>query len=195
MAAGWKIYGEERLDTMTALASQFLQYAEAAGATHALLVETAGLRAEEAVREACLANACGKSGRNWTCPPRVGELPELDARLHAYPHGILIQNIYPLEDSWDFEGMAEAAHAHNRMIRTLGAHFAAAGVAVLPLACGGCDYCEKCPCPDDPCRFPEHALASVEGYGLDVRALVEDRGLHYINGVNTVSYVGMILYR
>jgi predicted metal-binding protein len=180
---------------MPEVATTFLQYAVDAGATHALILETAALRAEESVREACLANACGKSGRNWTCPPRVGELAELDARLRAYPHGVLIQNIYPLEDSWDFEGMADAAHAHNVIIRTVSAQIAATGAEVLPLACGGCDYCEKCSCPDAPCRFPEHALASVEGYGLDVRALVEDRGLHYINGVNTVSYVGMVLYR
>lgn len=180
---------------MNDIVSQFLQQAVTASATHTLLVETVELRVEQAVREACLVNACGKSGRNWTCPPRVGELAELDARLHAYPHGILIQNIYALEDSWDFEGMAESALAHNRMIRTLTAQYAETGVEVLPLGCGGCDICERCTCPDEPCRFPERATASVEGYGLDIRALVEDRGLHYINGVNTVSYVGMILFR
>lgn len=180
---------------MPDIAEQLLQLAVAAGATHALLLDTAPLRAEQAVRDACLANACGKSGRNWTCPPRVGELAELDARLHAYPRGILIQNVATLEDSWDFEGMADAAHAHNAMLRALAAQYTELGADVHPLGCGGCDYCDTCACPDTPCRHPEHAMASVEACGLDVRALVEDRGLHYINGVNTVSYVGMVLFR
>lgn len=176
-------------------AEEFLALAVAAGATHALLVDTAPLRAEQAVRDACLVNACGNSGRNWTCPPRVGELDELDARLHAYPQGILIQNIAALEDSWDFEGMADAQHAHNAMMRALAAAYAARGAEVLPLGCGGCDFCERCACPDDPCRHPDQAMASVEACGLDIRALVETRGLKYINGVNTVSYVGMVLFR
>ncbi len=179
---------------MTTITDDFLALARDAGATHALLVDTAPLRAEQAVREACLVNACGNSGRNWTCPPRLGELDALEARLHAYPQGILVQNIAALEDSWDFEGMADAHHAHNVMIRTLAAAFAARGIDVLPLGCGGCDFCEKCACPD-PCRHPDDAMASVEAFGLDIRALVETRGLKYINGVNTVSYVGMVLFR
>ena len=28
---------------------------------------------------------------------------------------------------------------------------------------------------------------------MDVKALVQSCGLHYINGVNTVSYVGLVL--
>jgi hypothetical protein len=38
-------------------------------------------------------------------------------------------------------------------------------------------------------------MASVEAYGLDVKALVESVGLKYVNGKGTVSYVGAMLVR
>jgi hypothetical protein len=38
-------------------------------------------------------------------------------------------------------------------------------------------------------------MASVESQGMDIAALVESVGLSYINGADTVSYVGMILVR
>jgi len=174
-----------------------LRFAEEAGATHARLTTTAGLEARDDVRASCEQNSCGKYGRCWTCPPTLGVLAELGERLRSYPEGLLIQNISTLEDSWDFEGMMAAAQTHNQMMRDLARRIAAhyPGCEVLPLGCGGCGYCEKCSCPDAPCRFPDEALASVEGYGLDVKALVTPCGLNYINGVNTVSYVGMVLFR
>jgi predicted metal-binding protein len=182
--------------TMTEILTQIARWALDGGATHALPVtDRAYLVAQEYVREACLQNACGHSGRCWTCPPHVGEFADLAARLLAYPGVLLVQSITPLADSWDFEAMTAAAEAHNTLLRTLGQRAAAAFPAcdILALGCGGCGFCPTCTCPDAPCRFPEEALASVEGYGLDVKALVESVGLHYINGKNTVSFVGAVL--
>ena len=175
---------------------QIQAWALAQGATHALPVtDRAYLIAQEYVRAACLQNACGHSGRCWTCPPHVGEFDELAARLLAYPGVLVVQSITALEDSWDFEAMTAAAQAHNTLLRELGHRAAAAfpACAVLALGCGGCGFCASCTCPDAPCRFPAEALGSVEGYGLDVKALVESVGLHYINGKGTVSFVGAVL--
>lgn len=171
--------------------------AKQAGATHTGLVEAAGLTVHESVRANCLVNYCGKSKRNWTCPPHTGELDVLCARLHGYQAGLVVQNITPLEDSWDFEGMTAAAKTHNNMIRAIAKEIIKqrGDLEVLPLGCGGCDLCEKCTCPDAPCRFPQTAMASVEAQGLDIKALVESVGLSYINGANTVSYVGMVMVR
>jgi len=171
--------------------------ADAAGATHSAIVDARELAVQEWVRENCLSNACGKSGRNWTCPPHTGELEELGERLRSHERGVLVQNIFPLEDSWDFEGMADAIRDHNRMIRAIAKEIAARHpeLELLALGAGGCDICETCACPDDPCRAPEKAMASVESQGMDIAALVESVGLSYINGADTVSYVGMILVR
>lgn len=173
------------------------QWAEDAGATHVRTVSPERLKVKDSVRQACLVNACGKSGKNWMCPPQIGDLEVCEARMGAFAAGILVQNIAPLEDSWDFEAMEDAIHAHNRMLRDLTdrANATYPDLHVLALGAGGCDICERCTCPDAPCRFPDRAVASVESNGLDVKELVEACGLHYINGVNTVSYVGLLLLR
>ena len=57
-----------------------------------------------------------------------------------------------------------------------------------------CHRCEKCTYPDAPCRFPERLMPTVEGYGIYVNKLAETAGLEYINGPDTVTYFGMLLY-
>lgn len=183
--------------SVSTIIMQLGEWAISAGATHVRAAQQEYFLTRPSVLASCEANACGKYGRCWMCPPKIGTLDELSARLQCYATGLLIQNVATLEDSWDFEGMDAAMRAHNTMIRTLGAQVRATfpDAEVLPLGCGSCGYCEKCCCPDTPCRFPDQAISSVEGYGMDVKALVESCGLHYINGVNTVSYVGLILLR
>ena len=72
---------------MIDMAATVEQLALAAGATHAQVRATEGLRVEDEVRRNCLVNACGKSGRSWTCPPHVGEPEMLGTRLLDYPQG------------------------------------------------------------------------------------------------------------
>jgi len=65
----------------------------------------------------------------------------------------------------------------------------------LLLSCGGCHLCETCAKREDkPCRFPDQALSSLEGYGVDVYNTTKDTDLKYINGQNTVTYFGMVLF-
>ena len=180
---------------MSGIYEQIEQWAQAAGATHARSIGREQLKTFDYVRASCAANSCGKYGRCWTCPPELGEQEALTAELQSFPGGVVVQNVTRLEDSWDFEGMMAAARAHNQMMRDLGRRLAAEhpGRRFLALGCGGCGYCETCTCPDQPCRAPDQALASVEGYGLDVKLLIESCGLSYINGQNTVSFVGAVL--
>jgi predicted metal-binding protein len=183
---------------MPELLDQIKTWALDLGATGAEIVtDRERLVPLQAVREDCLRNACGRSGTCWTCPPYLGELEELGARMASYPEVVVVQTISPLEDSWDFEAAEEALHAHNRRMRELGARVAAEfpGRERLMLGAGGCDFCPTCTCPDEPCRHPEDSMASVEANGLDVKALVESVGLKYVNGKGTVSYVGAVLVR
>ncbi|HEY3397159.1 MAG TPA: DUF2284 domain-containing protein [Armatimonadota bacterium] len=183
---------------MTDFLTQIEAWAQELGATHARTVnDRSYLEVKQEVRDACLANACGRSGRCWTCPPYGGELEGLGETIASFPGIVLVQSIATLEDSWDFEGMEEAARAHNQRVRDLGQRVAEQfpDCAVLVLGCGGCGYCAKCSCPDEPCRFPEQALGSVEGCGLEISSLVQSVGLKYVNGKNTVSYVGAVLVR
>ena len=42
--------------------------------------------------------------------------------------------------------------------------------------------------------MPELLFPSVEGFGIHVGQLAQKAGLTYINGENTVTYFGVLLY-
>ncbi len=148
------------------------------------------------LRELCVMNTCGNYGKNHTCPPNVGEIHSLIERAKTYQRAIIVQNVYELEDSYDYEGMVEGAK------RFKGSFDQAEEIAreriedPLLLACGGCSYCVRCSALDEEaCRFPDRARASLESYGIQVSQLAESAGMNYINGVNTVTYFGGILVK
>ena len=65
----------------------------------------------------------------------------------------------------------------------------------LHLSCGGCRLCQRCAKEDGlPCRMPDKALPSLEGYCVDVYNTTKNTDLKYINGQNTVTFFGMILF-
>ena len=60
---------------------------------------------------------------------------------------------------------------------------------------GKCRLCATCAKRDgQPCRHPDDALPSLESYGIDVYHTAKDTALRYINGENTVTYFGMVLF-
>ena len=47
---------------------------------------------------------------------------------------------------------------------------------------------------NEPCRHPELAMPSLETYGINVSELAASSGMKYINGQNTVTYFGALLF-
>lgn len=167
-----------------------------AGIQHYGCVPVHGIQFAAEFRAACAMNRCGKYGTNWTCPPAVGDFSHGVERIKAFAYGLVVQTIWTLADSFDIEGMLASGEAHNQRVREAYQH-------VEPLlngptrlfSAGACSVCARCTYLDQqPCPFPERAVAPLEGYGIDVTHLVELAGLRYNNGPNTVSYVGMILF-
>jgi predicted metal-binding protein len=149
-------------------------------------------------RDMCKQNLCVRYGKNYMCPPAVGEFDDLINEVLSYKNAVLIQTIYPLEDSYDFEGMTEGGkvHAENmdktREYITANMNFE----KMLVLGAGGCSLCEKCGIIENvPCRFPDRAISSVEAYCMNVAHMTNSHGLNYINGENTVSYVAVFLLK
>ena len=65
----------------------------------------------------------------------------------------------------------------------------------LVLGAGGCCVCKRCGAADNiPCRFPDKAVAALESYSINVSKLASACDMKYINGVNTVTYFGGVLY-
>ena len=146
-------------------------------------------------RKICEGNACGKYGRCYMCPPFIGPIEELMADAAKYQHGVLYQTVGTLEDSFDFEGMMEAGKYHNQCSQRLRQKLEGLLPGHLHLTGGGCHLCERCAKLDDlPCRYPGEALTSLEGYGIDVYRTSKATDLKYINGENTVTYFGIVLF-
>ena len=165
------------------------------GATHAAFIDAAKLDQQDELRRSCAQNFCGRYGTNWACPPAAPDMDDCREQVKSYTQGLVIQTVCPLEDSYDFEGMAAGQDRHNEIFRSLFREMRAVyGDGMLGLAAGGCNRCETCTYPDAPCRFPEELFHSVESYGIAAPKLCHDCGLNYINGANTVSYLGLILF-
>lgn len=149
------------------------------------------------LRELCERNACGRYGRNYTCPPLAGGVEELIAKVKSFSRAVIWQNIYALEDSFDFEGMMEAQKKHNGMTREIARRvYAALGRgSALVLGAGGCSLCDKCAVQtDEPCRDSGNALSSLEAHGILVSKTCEALGLNYINGKDTVTYFSGVFW-
>ena len=148
-------------------------------------------------RKICKTNQCGGYGRCWMCPPYIGEIDALIEIVRSYPGAVLYQTIHDIEDSYDIEGMFAAGKKHAKTSRNIEKGLRRQNLSdYLHLSCGGCHVCEVCAKQtNEPCRFPDKALSSMEGYGVDVYNTTKDTPLKYIHGQNTVTYFGIILFK
>jgi predicted metal-binding protein len=163
----------------------------------AAIANTADISFHEDFRKACEQNQCGKYNTNWMGPPAIGPISELIDRVRRYKHGLLFQTVHQIRSSFDFKGMMEGGKVHGQVFRELlekvktKYHFK----EILPLNAGCCGVCEKCAYLDNqPCRYPDQAVSSVEAYGINVIALEKSAGIPIYHGKNTVAYVGLILF-
>ena len=167
------------------------------GATKAEVIPVSGIVLDKVFREICEGNGCGNFGGCWICPPYIGEIEDCMERVRSYSFGLLYQYVGEIEDSFDFEGMGEVGHQHsmlNQRIREVLPELLGE-IPYLQLGSGHCGLCERCAKRDDlPCRFPDKAIPSLEGYGINVSATCRDTELKYVNGVNTVTFFGIILF-
>ena len=180
---------KELFDRLSALALSL-------GAYKASVIPVDAVETDAAFRDMCAANACGNYGRNWMCPPDAGDIHDLMAALRTYSFVLVYQTVSALEDSYDFEGMMEAGVAHNKLMITLRDRMSAENLSrVLHLGAGGCRMCEVCAKrTGEPCRHPDLAVASLETYGINVSKLAVSAGMKYINGRDTVTYFGAVLF-
>lgn len=169
----------------------------ALGAYRARVIPTGDITLDRSFRDMCRMNTCGNYGKCWTCPPDAGDIDELMARVRSFGYILVYQTVSRLEDSYDFEGMMAAAQRHNALALRLRELFDTLPFEEkLQLGAGGCHVCPVCAKrTDEPCRHPELAMPSLETYGIHVSALAQAAGMNYINGTNTVTYFGGLLFR
>jgi len=145
------------------------------------------------VRAMCAADSCRMFGRNWCCPPAVGTVAELGARMATYRRGVLVQTVGTLEDQFDLDSMTAAEKLHKRRFRQLAQRLRRSYPRQFPLGAGTCDLCPTCTYPDAPCKLPGIAYVSMEACGLLVSQVCESNGAPYYHGPLTISYTSCVL--
>ena len=166
------------------------------GATKAAVIAASEIPLDRQFREMCAVNACGTYGKCWMCPPDVGEIDELMAEVKKYTYALVYQYVGILEDSFDFEGMVAAKKRHYKLSFAVRDSVSReSGIRCLHLGAGGCGVCKKCTKESgEPCRHPDLAMPSLEAYGINVSMLASAAGMKYINGADTVTYFGAVLF-
>ena len=181
------------MDQMETLVDEIKQL----GAFNAGTIAVDKIPFDPELRKACEVNYCGHYGKNCTCPPFIGEVEDLIKQAKEYKVALVYQTVSELEDSYDYEGMMAALEKHKEITDRVTQHIKEQIKSpILQLSIGGCPVCDTCAKVDDqPCRYPNKALASLEAYGVYVSKLAELCNMKYINGQNTVTYFGAYLFR
>ena len=158
------------------------------------VIPTSQIPFEPSVRQLCEQNSCRCYGTTWACPPAVPSVDHCQAQCLSYDKVLVFSAKYPLEDSFDFEGMHAGMLSFketcNRLDEAVRSHL----TRFLLLSNESCFRCIKCTYPDAPCRFPALLHPAIEGYGIFVQELAHRAKINYINGANTVSFFGALLF-
>ena len=151
------------------------------------------LEARQDVRDMCRADKCMIFGRNWGCPPHCGTVEECQAKMRSYSRGILLQTVGHMQKTIDSKCYRETERRHIQGFYALAEFVKEKYPDALCLGAGGCRVCKKCAHPE-PCRFPEKAISSMEGYGLFVTQVCRDTGVPYYHGEKTITYTACVLF-
>jgi predicted metal-binding protein len=147
------------------------------------------------VREMCSADRCNLYNKNWRCPPACGSIEEAAERAAQYSYGIIVQTIGHMEDEFDYEAINESGSRHKNNFAALVDKLKTRYPDILPMGAGTCEICEVCSYPDEPCRFPDRSISSMEAYGLWVSKVCELSGIPYNNGNMTTTYTSCCLLK
>jgi predicted metal-binding protein len=101
---------------------------------------------------------------------------------------------YTVEDAYDYEGWIHAMKEFKTISYGMDTVAKKYLKKYMILSNEGCNMCEICTYPHAPCRFPWKLQHAIEGYGITVSAVAEKAGVNYMNGENTVTYFGALLY-
>ena len=165
------------------------------GADKAELIEASKLVSSNTFRAYCEDNVCGFYGRCWSCPPDVGEIAVLREKLKRYDRIMIYQVISPVKDYSDTEGLNAAGERFSDVSQKLQSFLKSAFCKPFLHLGGSCRLCPECAkISNEPCRYPEKLIPSLSAYGVDVLKTCEGTSLEYVNGENTVTNFGMVLF-
>ena len=141
----------------------------------------------------CVEDKCGAYNKNWTCPPAIGSVEKCQQQMRRYKRGILLQTVGHMHKAVDSKCYRETEQRHMNNFYALAEAIRKVHPDALCLGAGGCRVCRQCSYPE-PCRFPDKAVSSMEGYGLFVTQVCRDAGIPYHHGDRTITYTACVLF-
>ncbi|MCC8068038.1 MAG: DUF2284 domain-containing protein [Clostridiales bacterium] len=136
---------------------------------------------------------CERYGHSWACPPYCGQIEELMRKCREYSSFCLFSTVTETENAWDKKANLKVKRYHEEITKKIRDELKNELPDFYCLSTG-CTECEECACPDEPCRHPEGRLSSLESHGILVMQTVEETGLTFNYGGDTIVYFSMILF-
>ena len=174
---------------------ELIKCAKEEGFDHVSRLPLDALILNQEVRNMCNADKCKNYGRNWSCPPAIGEFQEIQAAIDAFDTGVLVQSTGQMEDSFDFEVIMETEALHKERFDRLVDTLREKGEEMFPMGAGTCTRCKKCSYPDEPCRQPDKMYPSMEALGLWISDVCKRSGAEYNYGKDTITYTSCVLIK
>lgn len=164
------------------------------GFSNVIIIPSGMIACDEEIRALCTPDKCGNYGSGWICPPGCGSIENCRATVTGYKNALLIQSLSENVDYSDGEKLLCITKEHNRRAVQLFEEMRKGEGDAYLLTTGGCDLCEKCTFPGEPCRVPDKNRGSLSAFGINVAKLCEKAGMEYsfVNG--TIRMMACILY-
>ena len=157
-------------------------------------VDPKALEFSDRVRWICQ-HECAMYGKSWACPPGVGTVEECKNKCLGYEKALLISTLTEVSDIGDMEATLATRRDHENITDQVGDILRENGVEPYILSTEACAICGRCAILDGkPCRHPEKMHPCVESQGINIIPTLEENGLEFQYGQNTVTWVSLLLF-
>lgn len=146
------------------------------------------------VREVCRAE-CDRYGTSWSCPPAVGSVAECEKKCRGYSRVLFFSTVAETSDILNMEESLRTKKTHEKITRAVENYMRGEGLDVMTLSSNSCAICDRCTCPDAPCRHPDMMHPCIESHGIVVSSLAEHCGMDYTLGDTVFLWFSLIFFR
>ena len=138
---------------------------------------------------------CPMYGKSWACPPGVGSVEECQDKCLGYGSCLMMATITEVTDISDIHETLSTRGGHEKLTNQVRDLFREQGIQPYILSTEACAVCSRCAIEDGlPCRMPGKMHPCVESHGINILALLDDRGLAFQYGENVVTWFSLLFF-